>query len=108
MFRVNSVACSYVRPGRHPVGCRLIHSGSDIFQPISRLICSISKSLKISGSLGSLVTKPLHETDYSSEISMVTHDEAVSAALSETGSTLARTNLSPFARCTLGLSRHFY
>ena len=25
-----------------------------------------------------------------------------------TGSPLARTNLSPFARCTLGLSRHFY
>ena len=25
-----------------------------------------------------------------------------------TGSSLARTNLSPFARCTLGLSRHFY
>ena len=24
-----------------------------------------------------------------------------------TGSSLARTNLSPFARCTLGLSRHF-
>ena len=29
-------------------------------------------------------------------------------ALSQTGSSLARTNLSPFARCTLGLSRHFY
>ena len=28
--------------------------------------------------------------------------------LSQTGSSLARTNLSPFARCTLGLSRHFY
>ena len=26
--------------------------------------------------------------------------------LSQTGSTLARTNLSPFARCTLGLNRH--
>ena len=25
-----------------------------------------------------------------------------------TGNPLARTNLSPFARCTLGLSRHFY
>ena len=25
-----------------------------------------------------------------------------------TGSPLARTNLSPFARCTLGLNRHFY
>ena len=25
-----------------------------------------------------------------------------------TGSPLARTNLSPFAQCTLGLSRHFY
>ena len=25
-----------------------------------------------------------------------------------TGSPLARTNLSPFARCTLGLCRHFY
>ena len=43
------------------------------------MICSISKSLKISGSLGSLVTKPLHETDYSRVISMVTRDEAVSA-----------------------------
>ena len=27
-------------------------------------------------------------------------------SLSQTGSTLARTNLSPFARCTLGLNRH--
>ena len=27
--------------------------------------------------------------------------------LSQTGSTLARTNLSPFARCTLGLNRNF-
>ena len=25
-----------------------------------------------------------------------------------TGSMLAHTNLSPFARCTLGLTRHFY
>ena len=31
-----------------------------------------------------------------------------SSALSQTFSTLARTHLSPFARCTLGLSRHFY
>ena len=31
-----------------------------------------------------------------------------SRPLSQTGSTLARTNLSPFARCTLGLNRHFY
>ena len=29
-------------------------------------------------------------------------------ALSRTGSMLAHTHLSPFARCTLGLSRHFY
>ena len=29
-------------------------------------------------------------------------------ALSQTWSTLARAHLSPFARCTLGLSRHFY
>ena len=29
-------------------------------------------------------------------------------AYCETGSSLARTNLSPFARCTLGLNRHFY
>ena len=28
--------------------------------------------------------------------------------LSQTGNTLARINLSHFARCTLGLSRHFY
>ena len=28
-------------------------------------------------------------------------------ALSQTGSSLVRTNLSPFARCTLGLTRHF-
>ena len=28
--------------------------------------------------------------------------------LSQTGSTLARTNLSPFARCILRLNRHFY
>ena len=28
--------------------------------------------------------------------------------LSETGSTPAHTNLLPFARCTLGLNRHFY
>ena len=28
-------------------------------------------------------------------------------ALSQTGSALARTNLSPFARCTLGLNRLF-
>ena len=28
--------------------------------------------------------------------------------LSQTGRTLARTNLSPFARCTLELNRHFY
>ena len=30
-----------------------------------------------------------------------------SNALSQTGSTLARTKLSPFARCRLGLNRHF-
>ena len=30
----------------------------------------------------------------------------VKIALLQTGSTLARTNLSPFARCTLGLNRH--
>ena len=29
-----------------------------------------------------------------------------SLALSQTGSTLLRTNMSPLARCTLGLSRH--
>ena len=29
-------------------------------------------------------------------------------ALSRTGSMIAHTHLSPFARCTLGLSRHFY
>ena len=28
--------------------------------------------------------------------------------LSQTGSTLARSNLPSFARCTLGLNRHFY
>ena len=28
--------------------------------------------------------------------------------LSQTGSTPAGTNLSPFARCTLGLNRHFF
>ena len=31
-----------------------------------------------------------------------------SFSLSQTGSTLVRTFLSPFARCTLGLNRHFY
>ena len=31
----------------------------------------------------------------------------VTCSLSQTGSTLARTNLSPFARCTLGLKCHF-
>ena len=36
------------------------------------------------------------------------HDGFLYYELSETGSTLARTNLSPFARCTLGLNRHLY
>ena len=34
-------------------------------------------------------------------------DFGVCAPLSQTGSSLVQTNLSPFARCTLGLSRHF-
>ena len=32
----------------------------------------------------------------------------IQSALSRTGSMLAHTHLSPFARCILGLSRHFY
>ena len=44
----------------------------------------------------------------SSAIHTARHSVILQKTLAQTGRILARTNLSPFAWCTLGLNRNFY